>query len=105
MKIRKNGEVITLTENDIKRIVKKSLNERKLDIDSSGGIGSAMKGIVQGEHKHLEKVLGFDFDLNVVFEKLQECFKEMPESCKAMNIVQNEECGLMKHLDCIKGKM
>lgn len=105
MKIRKNGKVITLTENDIKRIVKMSLNERTLPIDPDGGIGSAVKGIVQGEHDILNKVLGSDFDIDVVFEKLQECFKGMPESCNAMNIVQNEECGLMKYLKCIKSKM
>ncbi len=104
MKIKKNGEVITLTENDIKRIVKKSLNERKLDYDPEGGIGSA-RGIVQGEHDILNNILRGKIDIGDVFKNLQECFKEMPESCNAMNIVQNEECGLMKHLECIKDKM
>ena len=105
MKIKKDGKVITLSENDIKRIVKMSLNERTLPYDPDGGIGSMRKGIVQGEHDMLKKVLGDGFDIDGVFEKLQECFGDMPESCNAMNIVQNKECGLMKHLDCIKGKM
>ena len=104
MKIRKNGKVITLSESDLRRIVKKSLNERG-EYDPNGGIGAAVKGIVQGEHDLLKNVLGSDFDTNDVFEKLQECFKGMPESCNAMNIVQNEECGLMEYLKCIKSKM
>ena len=108
MKIRKNGKVITLSESDLRRIVKKSFNERG-EYDPNGGIGQARKHLknqlVQGEHDILNKVLGSDFDTNDVFEKLQECFKGMPESCNAMNIVQNEECGLMKYLKCIKSKM
>ncbi len=105
MKIKKDGKVITLSENDIKRIVKMSLNERTLPYDPDGGVGSMRKGIVQGEHDMLKKVLGKDSDINIVFEKLQECFKGIPESCNTMNIVQNKECGLMKYLNCIKGKM
>ena len=105
MKIRKNGKVIRLSENDIKRIVKMSLNERTLRYDPDGGTGSMRKGIVQGEHDMLKTILGKDDDINIVFEKLQECFKDMPEYCNTMNIVQNQKCGLMKYLNCIKGKM
>jgi len=112
MRIKKNGKVITLSENDIKRIVKMSLNERTLDYDPSGGIGSArstmrrgINSILQGEHDLLKKILANEIDIDVVFEKLQECFEDMPETCNAMNIVQNKECGLMEHLKCIKELM
>jgi len=42
MKIKKNGKVINLTESDLKRIVKKVLNEQK-PIDPAGGIGAAIE--------------------------------------------------------------
>ena len=38
MKIKKNGKVITLTENDLKRIVKKTLNEQSVGKEVVDGL-------------------------------------------------------------------
>jgi len=46
MKIKKNGEVINLTESDLKRIVKKTLNEQvsRVKLDSGVEIGEEYVG-------------------------------------------------------------
>jgi len=46
MKIKKNGEIINLTESDLKRIVKKTLNEQvsRVKLDSGVEIGEEYVG-------------------------------------------------------------
>ena len=102
MKIKKNGKVINLTESDLKRIVKKVLNENpaKSIVKSVGKAVGKM-----GEHYIMDKILEGDISIDIVFAKLNECFPDLPEKCKAKNIVQDPDCQLKMNLDCISTKI
>ena len=110
MKIKKNGKVINLTESDLKRIVKKVLNENAIGNVAKSVAKSINKSVEKavgkmGEHYIMDKILEGDISIDIVFAKLNECFPDLPEKCKAKNIVQDPDCQLKMNLDCISTKI
>ena len=74
MKIKKEGEIITLTESDIKRIVEKKLSLEEGLRSTLKGVGGMFKGTGYGYTKYAYELSGALKELN---EELEETITEV----------------------------
>jgi hypothetical protein len=75
MKIRKNGKVITLTESDLKRIVKKTLNEQGVN----DGVFRILKKLDDFDATAALKVILKDLDSDIDVSKVMKSIPEFSE--------------------------
>ena len=87
MKIKKNGKVITLTESDLKRIVKKTLSEQASEYKH----GSKFDERIEVKLKNLEQISSNGVSLRFLDEVLKGVSSELYQIVDMLNSLPEED--------------